>query len=410
MRALFHKIRSGLRSRGLNYLLTAPINELANPRLPITLYVRGAIISVRDRFGGASAAVNEAWSDDALQFFYDLSASPVTFDFASYLAAAEVERRLRKLKEINVIFVLGPKAGVRKELPDYEAAIDVPTRVARLRNILIPMLAFLPSVKSYAVCSTREQAEAIIAADRKRIHPSDYRTYLPRQPAKKVIFEHARAGLSIWPMLRATDAGRRFVSDFLAREAKGRKAVVITLRNYDYSPERNSRNADWIAFADSLDPTAYVPIFVHDTETSMREPPEDFGQHVVCHAASWSLEVRMALYEAAWLNMALMHGPMELCWYNEQARYVLFMAVGTAAINTEASLIANGHRLAVDLEFAKPYQRIVWQRDDLPTLVDAFAAMEGVLSSDRPSATGALLRRLSDPSPRTAQGIAPACN
>ena len=410
MRALFHKIRSGLRSRGLNYLLTAPINELANPRLPITLYVRGAIISVRDRFGGASAAVNEAWSDDALQFFYDLSASPVTFDFASYLAAAEVERRLRKLKEINVIFVLGPKAGVRKELPDYEAAIDVPTRVARLRNILIPMLAFLPSVKSYAVCSTREQAEAIIAADRKRIHPSDYRTYLPRQTAKKVIFEHARAGLSIWPMLRATDAGRRFVSDFLAREAKGRKAVVITLRNYDYSPERNSRNADWIAFADSLDPTAYVPIFVHDTETSMREPPEDFGQHVVCHAASWSLEVRMALYEAAWLNMALMHGPMELCWYNEQARYVLFMAVGTAAINTEASLIANGHRLAVDLEFAKPYQRIVWQRDDLPTLVDAFAAMEGVLSSDRPSATGALLRRLSDPSPRTAQGIAPACN
>ena len=269
MRALLHKISSGLRSRGLNYLVTAPVNELANPRLPITQYVRSAIIGVRDRFGGAKTD-SQAWSNGALQLVYDLAASPVTFDFASYLAAAEVERRLRKLRDINVIFVLGPKAGVREELPDYEAAIDVPTRLARLRNILVPMLAFLPSVKGYAVCGSREQAEAIIAADQTKIYPSDYRVYLPRQPAKKVIFEHARAGVSIWPMLRATDAGKRFVGDFLAREAKGRKAVVITLRNYDYSPERNSHNADWIAFANSLDPAVYVPIFVHDTETSMR--------------------------------------------------------------------------------------------------------------------------------------------
>ena len=379
MRALLHKISSGLRSRGLNYLVTAPVNELANPRLPITPYVRSAIISVGDRFGAAKAD-SGAWSNDALQFFYDLAASPVTFDFASYLAAAELERRLRKLRDINVIFVLRPNAGVRKELPDYEAAIDAPTRLARLRNILVPMLAFLPSVKSYAVCGTREQAEAIIAPDTNKIYPSDYRVYLPRQPAKKVVFEHARAGLSIWPMLRATDAGKRFVADFLAREARGRKAVVITLRNYDYSPERNSRSSDWIAFANSLDPAVYVPIFVRDTETSMREPPGDFGQHVVCDAASWSLEIRMALYEAAWLNMALMHGPMELCWYNAEARYVLFMTVGTAAINTEASLIANGHRLAADLEFAKPYQRVVWERDDLPALSKAFAEMEKVLS------------------------------
>ena len=400
MRALLHKISSGLRNRGLNYLVTAPANELANPRLPITHCVRSAIIGVRDRLAAAKTD-SEAWSNDALQFFYDLAASPVTFDFASYLAAAEVERRLRKLREINAIFVLGPEAGVRKELPDYEAAIDVPTRLARLRNVLVPMLAFLPSVKSYTVCS-REQAEAIIAADKTKIYPSDYRVYLPRQPAKKVIFEHARAGRSIWPMLRATDAGKRLVGDFLAREAKGRRAVVITLRNYAYSPERNSSNAVWITFANSLDPTAYVPIFVHDTETSMREPPADFGRHVVCHAASWSLEIRMALYEAAWLNMALMHGPMELCWYNERARYVLFMAVGTAAINTEVSLIENGHRLAVDLEFAKPYQRIVWERDDLPALVHAFAVMERALPSDRPSAARTLPRRRDDASPQRA--------
>jgi hypothetical protein len=386
MYALLHKIGYGLRTQGAKYLLTAPANELANPRLPITQHLRSAIVGIRDRFGGARAD-NGAWSGDALQFFYDLAASPVTFDFASYLAAAEVERRQRRLGAINVIFVLGPVSGVRRELPDYEAAIDVSTRLARLRNILVPMLAFLPSVRGYAVCGSRAQAEAIIAAESSRIYPSDYRVYLPRQPAKKEIFEYARDGVPIWPMLRATDAGKRFVADFLAREAQGRRAVVITLRNYDYSPERNSRNAAWIAFANRLDPSVFVPIFVHDTETSMREPPADFGQHVICHAASWSLEIRMALYEAAWLNMALMHGPMELCWYNEEVRYVLFMTVGTAAINAEASLIANGHRLGIDLEFARPHQRMVWKGDDLPALVDAFAMMDEVLSS-RPAVCG----------------------
>jgi hypothetical protein len=386
MPALLHKISYGLRTQGLNYLVTAPANELANPRLPLTRYLRSAIIAVGDQFA-RTRAHNEAWSDDALQFFYDFAASPVTFDFASYLAAAEIERRRRRLGGINVIFVPGPNAGVRRELPDYEAAIDISARLARIRNIIVPMLAFLPSVKGYVVCGSRDQAGAIVSADPNKTFPSDYRAYLPRQPAKKDVFEHARAGLSVWPMLRATDAGRRFVADFLAREAKDRKAVVISLRNYGYSPERNSRSADWIAFADCLDPDVFVPIFVHDTETAMREPPADFSRHVVCHAASWNLEIRMALYEAAWLNMALMHGPMELCWYNEQARYALFMAVGTSPINSEASLIANGHRLGVDLEFAKPYQRLFWARDDLPALRDAFAEMEKALAS-RPALSG----------------------
>jgi hypothetical protein len=87
------------------------------------------------------------------------------------------------------------------------------------------------------------------------------------------------------------------------------------------------------------------------------------------------------------------------------------MAVATAAINTEASLITNGHRLGVDLEFAKPYQRIVWGNDDLPALVDAFAGMEVVLSSDRPSAARARLRRLDGASEaRTVLGITTTCS
>jgi hypothetical protein len=381
MLPIARKIVYGLRTQGPIYLVRAPVNELANPRLKVTRYLRQAIVGMGGRFAGPAMA-SDAWSGQSLQFFYDLAASPVTFDFTSYLAAAEVERRLRGLRSLNVIFVLGPHGGSRQELPEFEAAVDVESRMARLRNVLIPMLSFLPSVEGFAVCGSREQAKALASSLPDRLYPSDYRVFLPRQPSKHVIFEHARAGVDIWPMLQATGAAVRYVADFLARVANGRRSVVITMRNYGYSPERNSQHDEWIAFANGLDRAVYAPIFVPDTETAMRHTAANFGGHIVCEAASWSLEVRMALYEAAWLNMALMQGPLELCWYNERARYLIFFDSNVDRVNRDEALVENGHRLGADLEFAKPYQRIVWRRDELAALKEGFAMMEAQLGKD----------------------------
>lgn len=385
MFSILKKILFGLRTQGPAYLFRAVRNEVAHPRLPVTRYIRSGLISVRGISAGRGSG-NAAWAERSLQFFYDLSTSPITYDFTSYLAAAEVERRLRGLDSLNAVFVLGPLEGVRRELPDYDAAVDRAARLWRFRNILVPMLALLPSVKGYAMCGSREQAQALIASDPTGIYPSDYRVFLPRQPSKRVIHEHARAGTPIWPMLSANDRGRKLVSEFLDREAKGRRPIVITLRNYDFSPERNSRNEDWIAFADGLDSSVYAAIFVHDSETIMRPPPANFSRHIVCEAASWNLEVRMALYEAAWLNMALMHGPLELCWYNENARYLLFLTVGTAAVTTAEALAENGHRIGVDLDFAKPWQHIVWEIDQLEILKREFGLMERRLQDLIPDA------------------------
>ncbi len=380
MLALVKKIGFRLRTHGLGYFALLARNEVAYPRFRATQYLRTSLISLARLLQKRSAG-NGAWSENCLQFVYDLSVSPITFDFASYLAAAEVERRLRGFDGINVLFVMGAHKGVREETPDYEAAVNKDARLWRVRHMLLPMLGFLPTVRGVALCATREQAQALISPDQRRIYPSDYHVFLPRLPDKRVIHEHARRGVPIWPMFRATEHGRRLVGEFLEREAKGRKPIVITLRNYPYTPQRNSRNEDWLAFADSLDRTRYAAIFVHDAETVMQPPPADFSRHIVFDAASVNLEIRMALSEAAWLNMALMAGPTELCWYNEHVRYLLFIAVGSAAVQTEAALERNGHRVGFDLDFAKPYQRIVWQVDEFSALRREFLAMEAFLDS-----------------------------
>lgn len=385
MLAFLRKIPSRLRTHGLGYFVMIARTEIAQPRFRITHYVRAAMIQARQMTHAPKPA--RATDDRVLQFVYDLSTSSLTFDFASYLAAVEIERRLRGLESIEVIFVPGPKDGAREETPEYEAALNVQARMWRLRHMLIPMLSFLPTINGFTVCRDREHAESVVTNDPKRIYPGDYRVFLPRQPDKKIIHDHARAGVPIWPMFRAPEHARRLVRQFLDTYAKGRKPIVITLRNYPYTPQRNSRNADWLAFADGLDRSRYAVIFVNDSETVTGPPPIDFSRHLVFDLASVNLELRLALYEAAWLNMALLHGPTELCWYGEQTRYLFFIQVGSAAVQSEQALIQNGHRVGADLDFAKPYQHIVWEVDALEALQREFSEMEPLLDSIEKSKT-----------------------
>ena len=368
------KIVRGLRTHGLNYLAILARNELSYPRLSFTPRLRNAIIAVMDRIR-TDRHRQDAIRQNCLQFVCDLAAMSVAFDFAHCLAAAELKRRQLGLAGMEVIFIPGPEDGLRQEAPQYDQVMPTAARHWRVRHILVAMLALLPSVRSYTFCGTREQAGALITHDRDSLYPEDYRIYLPRQPARRVVHDLAAQGIPVFPMLRAPDRARELIAEFLGREARGKKALVITLRDYPYTPQRNSRLDSWVRFASSLDHSMYAPIFVLDSETIMHRSALDLEGHIVCEAASWDLEIRMALYEAAWLNMAVMHGPMELCWFSESSRYLIFLEVGLAPVGTKSMLIDAGHPPGRDLIFAKPYQHIVWEGDHLPVLQREFAAM-----------------------------------
>lgn len=368
------KLVRGLRTYGLSYLAILACNELSYPRFSFTPGLRNAIIAVMDRLR-ADRSHQDAIREDCLQFVCDLAVMSITFDFAHYLAAAELKRRQLGLAAIEVIFVPGNLDGLRQEAPQYDQAMPVAARHWRVRHILVAMLALLPSVRGYTFCGSRDEAATLISRVPGRLYPEDYRLYLPRQPARRVVHDLAAQGLAVFPMLRAPQRSRELIGQFLDRTARGRKAIVITLRDYAYTPQRNSRIDNWVLFAASLDRSVYAPIFVFDSETVMHRSETDAGDNIVCEAASWDLEIRMALYEAAWLNMAVMHGPMELCWFSEVSRYLIFLEIGLAHVGTREMLISAGHPPDRDLIFAKPYQHIVWEGDHLPVLQREFEAM-----------------------------------
>ena len=367
-------IVAAVRTHGIGYVFRAPGNELRNPRLAATKKIRAALVQTADRLAPITRHPGMD-PDDCLLFAFDLGASPVTFDFATFLAGAEIERRRRGFDGLFVVFIPGAHGGLRKEQRGYESSVDHARRQWRVRNVLIPLLAHLPSVRGYTMCATRDQAAALLPNDSASVVPSDFRVWLPRQPDKRLVHEHAATGGTVWPLLCPTQQGREFADQFLREVCPDRRLVVITIRQTRAAAERNSQLDEWRSFLATIDRRRFAPILVHDTESVSMSPPPELADEVFCDAARWNVEIRMALYDAAWLNLAVMHGPMELCWYNQRSRYVVFLPVGADPSSSTESIAEGGLRLGEDLGFATPVQHIVWAADRAEAIRDAFEQM-----------------------------------
>jgi hypothetical protein len=109
--------------------------------------------------------------------------------------------------------------------------------------------------------------------------------------------------------------------------------------------------------------------------------PEALKDSVMMPEVAMNLQLRMALYECAWLNMANMHGPMELCWYNERCRYIIFQAVDTAPQTSRAAIEAEGYVVGEQLQWATPLQRWVWEGENAENLRSNFSDMEKLIEA-----------------------------
>ena len=320
-----------------------------------------------------------AGTDDTLFFFYDLRDFPLSFDLATSLVVAEIERRKRGLKWVHLVLVPGDWSLAATD--GYDKAVPAAARHLRIYQLALPLAQLLESCKGVTLCASLAEAEHIRFALAREVYPPRYE---PAAHSSHLIdLASARApGLAadrFFPMFRANDEARRAVAAFLSDRIGKRRAIVITLRQYGFVEERNSNVANWIAFADELDREKFAAVFVPDTAVALGALDAGLRRHIVSETAAWNIGVRMALYEAAYLNIAHAGGPLELAYYNEACRYAIFMPTNTS-IHTSADMLkARGWNVGKDLPFARPWQRIFWEPDALPQIRRAFAEMTAVL-------------------------------
>lgn len=237
-------------------------------------------------------------NEKPLTAVYDLASSPPTWEFITFLAEAERYRTDHGFTHIDILFSPGPFDGYRA---DYFRMFSKEGCDAMMQRIVLPACNLLPSVRN--VIRLKEKPGVSPGGD---LFPP---VWTPEYPARCYGPEHLQGGNRV---LKATATATKW------REKKFKNPyVTITIREAEHWVGRNSDLNAWLMAADWLEENGYEAVFIPDT----------YGREIAgftnCIEAAWDVDLRLALYEGAELNLGVSNGPLALCYVSE-VPYIIF--------------------------------------------------------------------------------------
>jgi hypothetical protein len=214
------------------------------------------------------------------------------------------------------------------------------------------------------------------AAAQDRIYPEHYEPSLPVSHLPVELLGLSENDGQPIGVLRSPTQARRYIDRWIATRLDGRRLITITIRDYLFMPARNSNIHAWAAFAKRLDSAKYFPVFVLDTERTLDPLPNALLGSEILREVSWNVWLRMALYESSYLNLGVNNGPLFMCMLNAQTRVLIFKIITPNVPQTTEELMSTlGFKIGRQIPFATPFQRLVWEEDDLETIEREFHGM-----------------------------------
>jgi hypothetical protein len=277
---------------------------------------------------------------------------------------------------VHFVVVPGTLDGLRAERSAYEAAVDHESRRWRLHHVVIPLFGLLPAAAGFTVSPSREAAGQLRRAAGARVYPRHYEPALPVSHHPSELLDAARAGEPGLAALRSPLQAQRLIDSWLAPRLHGRRLVTVTLRDYAFMPDRNSDTRAWTTFARGLPSDRFLVVFVPDTERTLDPVPDDLQDLTILPEAAWSVPLRLALYERAFLNLGVNNGPLLMGVFAPRTRLLVFkMITPSVPQTTEEFMRRLGFEIGGQLPFSTPWQRLVWEDDRLEVIEREFADM-----------------------------------
>ena len=313
-----------------------------------------------------------------LTAIYDLEVSPITYDYFFFLTAAELERQNRGLDRLKVVVAPARNDIVRKEEKEYDASVTREQRIWRINHILLSaQVCFVPNAD---FCYLSSRISLLDFSGKSNIFPYGYRsenlTSINDEMYATVNEKLFYNGTS--NLFRASAAAKSFLHQWIAYRGIKKRIIAITIRGYGYNPDRNSNLAAWIEFAKQVDKKKYEIVFIPDTDAIYSEQFSRIDKEFqVFREAALNLDIRLAIYEFAYVNMSVLTGPASLMILNSNCDYLLFkIVVSIAPQTTEEKLASYGFETGKSPHYATIFQKWVWKDDDAETLVFEFHNFE----------------------------------
>ncbi len=188
--------------------------------------------------------------------------------------------------------------------------------------------------------------------------------------------------------MKAPNFINKFVERLFNNVDTKKGIVTITIRDSSYSEFRNSNLNNWIEFYFWLIERDYYPIILNDTEklhinsyildkNNKRIPTFDLG--------SLNCDIRLGLYEAAFLNTGVGTGPTLLLNFSKYCNYLLFKTYvdeeSSASLKSFEKICGFGKN--EQWPFANNFQKLVWEKgDDFNLLKKEFINIERIIKNN----------------------------
>ena len=306
-------------------------------------------------------------NSNTLYAFYDLVASPISYDFVAFLVCSETARIENKLELVHVVIV-PVEEGVGHQ-DNTQFSFD--HAVWRLHNIVFPLCKMLPSCKGLTLCSSRDQAAELLDLYGEHRFPVGYTIDEP------IVRHHT--GWTVLPAhkgvvqfyLKATNEARSYARQWIEQHAHGRKVVAITLRESRFTNSRNSDPKVWSELARQLTAEGYFPVVLRDIDSALDSPPPPYQGLTMFPEGVFNLELRMGLYEESHICLFVANGPAQVCFYNKNVNF-LYQVTGDWLEEVPSPFNRIGIDFGETPPLAHKFQRWIWQRQDADVLMTEF--------------------------------------
>ncbi len=262
--------------------------------------------------------------------YYDLQCNLPSYDVVTFLMMSEHERIRRGADEIEIEILPGPHEGfIRSQLwpPTLEGKRNM------LNRVVVPMCKML--------------CQRVIVRQQR---PT---------PVHSNSFGFGTVTLHMKGFLAAYAAGIRPLR--LKEEQKPSRLITMTLRECDHWPARNSRTAEWIKAALSLQQMGHEILVIRDTNKA-DEPLHEML--TTAPVASRDLDARAALYRRAACNVFVSNGPAWFALALDAPVLMLRPACDSAgSLARHSAMAAAGLPAGAQLPNHSPHHQLVWEDD-----------------------------------------------
>ena len=301
---------------------------------------------------------------------YNLDHHPISYDISFFLQAAEIYRKQNHADSLRVTIVwpedIHNVPGVSKKA---DAVVGAAARAFRINHICGQMSDLMNSDGVIHVRSGKQSVPLI--GDNVDVLP-----YPVERDHHTVYYRTVMSNPELMTGFSASADANRYIREWLEPLRRNRKVLTVTLRQYKYDVERNSNIKAWTDFVGRLDSKEYVVVIVPDTDHI-----EDFSMSTLgCYPSflpvCFDIDLRLALYEQAFLNMFINNGPCVAATLDKNVNYLLFKLLAPSVPHcTEKFLRFSGFEIGGSPSYAGPYQKWVWEEDEVDIIWREFVEM-----------------------------------